>query len=244
MKIILTESQVGSLRERIWAHIQKGEGAKFNWADGDLEKADKVSVPLSKLKFNQPKSDEKEKEYQDKVDGIKKHYKKDKKVMPMLVHKVKGGYEIIDGHHRYTALKQMGIKNAKVIIVPEKNVKYKKNLNLQEDDMGYTMLPMDNIRRPNGSVGTQGFTPESIINLVRHISDVYELNLPEYESLKDLIYTIREQPEVKDAIMSYVKRDPISVIQLPDETYHLKDGNHRANLLNLLHFDSVPAILK
>jgi len=115
---------------------------------------------------------------------------------------------------------------------------------ISENDMGYTMLPMDNIRRPNGSVGHQGFTPESIINLVRHISDVYELNLPEYDSLKDLIYTIREQPEIKDTIMSYVKRDPISVIQLPDETYHLKDGNHRANLLNLLHFDSVPVILK
>ena len=115
---------------------------------------------------------------------------------------------------------------------------------LSEDDMGYIMLPMDDIRRPNGSVGMQGFTPESIINLVRHISNVYELNLPEYESLKDLIYTIREQPKIKDAIMSYVKSDPISVTQLPDETYHLKDGNHRANLLNLLYFDSVPAILK
>jgi hypothetical protein len=120
----------------------------------------------------------------------------------------------------------------------------KQVMGLCEDDMGYTMLPMDNICRPNGSVGTQGFTPESIINLVRHISDVYELNLPEYESLKDLIYTIREQPKIKDAIMSYVKSDPISVTRLPDETYHLKDGNHRANLLNLLYFDSVPAILK
>ena len=115
---------------------------------------------------------------------------------------------------------------------------------LSEDDMGYTMLPMDDIRRPNGSVGHQGFTPESIIGLVRHISNVYDLNLPEYDSLKDLIYTIREQPKIKDAIMSYVKSDPISVTQLPDDTYHLKDGNHRANLLNLLHFDSVPVILK
>jgi hypothetical protein len=120
----------------------------------------------------------------------------------------------------------------------------KQVMGLRENDMGYIMLPMDNIRRPNGSVGTQGFTPESIINLVRHISDVYNLNLPEYESLKDLIYTIREQPKIKDAIMSYVKSDPISVTQLPDETYHLKDGNHRANLLNLLYFDSVPAIMK
>lgn len=115
---------------------------------------------------------------------------------------------------------------------------------ISENDMGYTMLPMDNIRRPNGSVGTQGFTPESIINLVRHISNVYDLNLPEYESLKDLILTIREQPEVKGYIMDYVKSDPVRIIQLPDETYHLKDGNHRANLLNLLYFDSVPAIIK
>lgn len=130
MKIILTESQVGGLRERIWAHIQKGEGAKFNWGDGDLEKADKITVPLGKLKFNQPKGDEKEKEYQDKVDGIIKHYKKHKKFNPLLVHKVKGGYEIIDGHHRCTALKQMGKKTAQVIVIPAKDVKYKKNLTL------------------------------------------------------------------------------------------------------------------
>ncbi len=125
------------------------------------------------------------------------------------------------------------------IIVTESQYKL-----ITESDNGYTMLSMDNIRRPNGSVGTQGFTPESIINLVRHISDVYDLNLPEYDSLKDLILTIREQPEVKSFVMDYVKSDPISVIMLPDETYHLKDGNHRANLLNLLYFDYVPAIIK
>ena len=107
----------------------------------------------------------------------------------------------------------------------------------------YVMLSMDNIRRPNGSVGHQGFTPESIINLVRYISNVYGLNLPEYDSLKDLIFTIREEPEVKSYIMDYVKTDPVHVIELPDGSYHLKDGNHRANLLNLLYFDSVPAIM-
>lgn len=115
---------------------------------------------------------------------------------------------------------------------------------ISEEDMGYVMLPMDDIRRPNGSVGTQGYTPESIINLVKHISNVYELNLPEYNSLKDLILTIREQPDVKNYIMDYVKTDPIEVTKLPDETYHLKDGNHRANLLNLLYFDFVPTILR
>lgn len=110
-------------------------------------------------------------------------------------------------------------------------------------DISYTMLPMDEIRRPNGSVGTQGYTPESMINLVRHISSVRNLNLPTYDSLKDMILSLRELPEIKHEIMEYIKTDPIMVTKLPDDSYHLKDGNHRANLLNLLHFNSVPAII-
>jgi hypothetical protein len=115
---------------------------------------------------------------------------------------------------------------------------------INEMDMEYVMLPMDNIRRPNGSIGGQGFTPTSMIDLVNHISNVRNLNIPEYSSLKDMILALREMPDIKNEIMDYVKTDPINVIKLPDDSYHLKDGNHRANLLNLLHFDSVPAIIK
>jgi SH3-like domain-containing protein len=108
----------------------------------------------------------------------------------------------------------------------------------------FTMLPMDNIRRPNGSVGTQGFTPESMLSLMKHISNVRGLNLPEYESLKEMIVTLRERPDILHEIMEYVKTDPIEVTKLPDDSYHLNDGNHRANLLNLLYATRVPAIVK
>jgi hypothetical protein len=105
------------------------------------------------------------------------------------------------------------------------------------------MLPMDYIRRPNGSVGTQGYTQESLINLVRHISTKMGLELPEYSSLKDMISALREEPNIIEKIVEYVKSDPVLIIKLPDDSYHLKDGNHRANLLNLLNVSFVPAIL-
>lgn len=130
MNIILTESQIDTLHERIWAHIQKGEGAKFNWSKGDIEKADKVKVSIGDLKPNQPVEDEDEKSYQKKVDKIIKFYKKNGDMMPVFVHKIKGGYRIIDGHHRWTALKQLGKKKIEVIVVPMKDVKYKKKLSL------------------------------------------------------------------------------------------------------------------
>lgn len=114
---------------------------------------------------------------------------------------------------------------------------------IKKEMMNFIMLPMDNIRRPNGSVGTQGYTPESMLNLVKHISNVRNLNLPEYDSLKEMVVSLRELPEVKHQIMEYIKTDPIVVSKLPDDTYHLKDGNHRANLLNLLHASVVPAFV-
>ena len=124
-------------------------------------------------------------------------------------------------------------------IITERQLNY-----LTEISEGYVMLPMDDIRRPNGSVGTQGYTPEGVIRLVKHISNTYQLNLPDYSSLKELISTIRELPDIKKVIFNYVKTDPIEVTKLPDDTYHVTDGNHRANLLNLLYFNKVPAIVK
>lgn len=133
MKIILTESQVMSLSEKIKVQIEKGEAAKFNWEAGDIADAPKVHISLTKLYPNQPLDDEKYKDYQDKVDGIIAKYKKNKSLMPIFVHKIKRGYRIIDGHHRWTALKQMGKKTAECIVVPAKDVKYVKSINEKEE---------------------------------------------------------------------------------------------------------------
>ena len=108
----------------------------------------------------------------------------------------------------------------------------------------YKMLPLQDIRRPNGSVGVQGYTPEFMINLVEYISSVRNLNLPKYTSLKEMITSLRGLPKVKQEIMEYIKTDPIELRLLPDETYHVVDGHHRANLLNLLEFEAIPVVFK
>jgi hypothetical protein len=103
------------------------------------------------------------------------------------------------------------------------------------------MLPMDYIRRPNGSVGTQGYSPESMLRLVKYISDERNLNLPHYDTLKEMVVSLRERPDIIHELSEYVKTDPIIVTKLPDDSYHLNDGNHRANLLNLLYASEVCA---
>ena len=104
----------------------------------------------------------------------------------------------------------------------------------------YELIPTDFLRRPNGHIGTQGFTSESLFNLLKHISKVKEFDLPEHDSLKDLIDKLRNSPEIIDMIFDYVKSDPIEVYKLPDDSYSIKDGNHRANLLNLLGANQLP----
>ena len=128
MRILISESQLKSLSEKIKVSIQKGMGADFDWEAGDISKYPKVNIPVKDLSPNQPIEDEKYKDYQDMVDSIIRKYKKNKSLMPILVHKTKKGYKIIDGHHRWTALRQMGKKTAKCIVVPSKDVKYVKKL--------------------------------------------------------------------------------------------------------------------
>ena len=98
--------------ERIKADLVKGVGSEFFWDPGDIKKEKKYKIPLDKLIQNQ------EDEYADthgthpddqkKINSIIKKYKAGKKLMPLFVHKTKKGYVIIDGHHRFGALKQMG----------------------------------------------------------------------------------------------------------------------------------------
>jgi hypothetical protein len=128
MKILISEIQLKSLSEKIKVNIEKGMGASFDWEEGDISKYPKMNIPLKALHPNQPIEDEKEKEYQDKVDDIISKYQKNKSLMPIMVHKMKRGYKIIDGHHRWTALRQMGKKTAKCIVVPSKDVKYVKDI--------------------------------------------------------------------------------------------------------------------
>jgi hypothetical protein len=49
-------------------------------------------------------------------------YSKGKKMDPILVRKKGDKFQILDGHHRYTAAKLAGLSSLNAIIVPDENI--------------------------------------------------------------------------------------------------------------------------
>jgi hypothetical protein len=101
-------------------------------------------------------------------------------------------------------------------------------------------------RRPNGSIGTQGFDPTQMRDLIKFLNEKLSLNIDkklfEGEKLKPLIDFITDNKDLVEKIKQYVKTDPIEVSRMPDDSLSFRDGNHRANLLNLIGSDILPTI--
>ena len=106
------------------------------------------------------------------------------------------------------------------------------------------MIPVSSLKRPNGQIGTQGFTSENMINLIEYISTKKGFKIPTYKTLKELIENIKKDGDIVKSITNYVESDPITAIRLPDGTININDGNHRANLLNLLGVENIPVVFK
>ena len=106
------------------------------------------------------------------------------------------------------------------------------------------MIPVSSLKRPNGQIGTQGFTSENMINLIKYISTKKGFEIPTYKTLKELIENMKKDGDIVKSITNYVESDPITAIKLPDGTINIKDGNHRANLLNLLGVENIPVVFK
>lgn len=141
---------------------------------------------------------------------------------------------------------------------PEQNNAFGTNPNVQPNietkkadiEASIELLNPEDIRRPNGSIGTQGFAPEQMKDLVSYLSDLLELNIPKElldkskEELKPLIEFIKNDKSIVDKIVEYVKTNPSEVSYLPDGTIQFEDGNHRANLLNIIGSEVIPVIEK
>lgn len=131
MKILISESQVGMINDVLWADVEKGEGSAFDWEHGDIDNSKKFLVPLSMMIPNQ--TDEKGNidmsttNDQKRLKNIINKIKKGGNIPPILLHKVKDGFLVVDGHHRYEALKQMGKKYGLSVIIPSKNVRFVKD---------------------------------------------------------------------------------------------------------------------
>lgn len=116
----------------------------------------------------------------------------------------------------------------------------------QELDNVVRNIPIEDVRRPNGAIGTQGFTSTQLKDLIKFINTNLNLGISEDlfngEKLKPLIDYIKNSPDLVQKIQDYVKKDPIEISIMPDDTIIINDGNHRANLLNLIGSDVLPTI--
>ena len=49
--------------------------------------------------------------------------------------------------------------------------------------------------------------------------------------------------EGKEKLWNKLNEVPIDIVSLPDETFWLRDGHHRAKLADLAGFEKIPAIV-
>ena len=110
------------------------------------------------------------------------------------------------------------------------------------------LIPTVDLRRPNGSIGTQGFTEENMISVARFIANEMGFDIPTFDKnlgtseIRQVIEYLKNNKETQQKIKEYVIKDPVVTSLLPDGTYEIEDGNHRANLLNLIGVDVIPTI--
>jgi hypothetical protein len=118
----------------------------------------------------------------------------------------------------------------------------------QEIKENVQLLDVNDVRRPNGAIGTQGFDPSTMKDLVKFISGKMGFAIPselldkKTDKLKPLIDYIIENQDIKAKILDYITSNPSEISVMPDDSIQFLDGNHRANLLNIIGSAVIPVI--
>ena len=63
-------------------------------------------------------------------------------------------------------------------------------------------------------------------------------------NVKTIIENLKNNPNDLQKLIDFCEKNPIEIIEEPDETYHLTNGHHRATLLFHSGIEMVPAIIK
>jgi hypothetical protein len=95
-----------------------------------------------------------------------------------------------------------------------------------------------NIKRPDGAIGTQGVTEESISDLLRNIAG---MDVTDGMTMKEMVEAFKANPEAQQKLRDFTSENPLEIDTLPDGTYHLEDGHHRAFLLDQIGDTTVSA---
>jgi hypothetical protein len=102
-------------------------------------------------------------------------------------------------------------------------------------------LNINEIKRPNGAIGTQGVDIENIRSI---LTNVAKLSVPKDASMREMVDLFKQNVAAQNRIRSLMQEQPLEGVQLPDGSIYIKDGHHRAFLLNQAGDKTLPATIK
>lgn len=113
------DNQLNELKVTVYP---KQQGVDIDDPEGELETAPTVTLPLDSLILNEPAAKMQSPEAKRNLKGLIRAIRDGEPLPPIVVRKVGNKYQILDGHHRYFAMKALRIKNTKAIIVAPEDI--------------------------------------------------------------------------------------------------------------------------
>jgi hypothetical protein len=98
-----------------------------------------------------------------------------------------------------------------------------------------TLFDLNKLRNKRGEIGHQGVDRDDIISFLSWA----KIEMSEDAPLKSILLL----DENKKKLWNKLNEVPIDIVALPDETFWLRDGHHRAKLADLAGFEKIPAIV-
>lgn len=102
-------------------------------------------------------------------------------------------------------------------------------------NLGIVLFDLDNLRNKRGEIGHQGVDRDDILSFLSWSGIEVEEDIP--------LKSVLSLDENKEKLWNKLNEVPIDIVSLPDGTFWLRDGHHRAKLADLAGFEKIPAII-
>lgn len=144
-------------------------------------------VPVEQLRPWEPMTKMQDLPSQRTVASLRQALQQGDKIPPLLVTPVRGGYRIIDGHHRYAALLQTGVEQAPVRVVDPRLIRYSDEV---MEALRTTLRRYGDLGAPAVAEGSYT-TEKQILTRIRQI--MYDRKLSGTESNASELLRLKQQ---------------------------------------------------
>jgi len=108
----------------------------------------------------------------------------------------------------------------------------------------FELFDLNNVRKPSGSIGNQGATSEGARDILKSIGIEVESAKPGQPTLKEMVEHLKNNPNDAAKYQKFLEKEPINISELPDGSYQINDGHHRATLSYYSGNENIPTIIK